>query len=188
MPIVIGMSVLLVALALAVATRPSTFRIVRTAVINAPAEAVFAALNDLRRFSEWSPYEKLDPHMQKRFEGADRGVGAVYGWSGNSKAGAGDMTITVSEPNRRVVIALRFERPFKSSSTTEFTLEPSAEGVHVTWAMFGENTLFAKVFSLVANMDKLLGKDFEEGLSNLKAVAEGRAGSARQLSRAATSN
>lgn len=188
MPIVIGISVVAVGLAIAIATRPSAFRVERSTVITAPAEAVFAAINDFRRWAEWSPYEKLDPAMQKRFEGASAGIGAVYGWSGNGKAGAGEMTIKVSEPNRHVVIALRFERPFKSTSTSEFTLEPTPEGVRVTWATFGDNTLLAKAFSLVADMDKLLGKDFEEGLRKLKSLAEGDGKSARQLADTANSN
>jgi uncharacterized protein YndB with AHSA1/START domain len=172
MPILVGISALVVGLAIAVATRPNRFRIARSAVITAPAESVFAAINDFRRWAEWSPYEKLDPTMQKRFEGASAGIGAVYGWSGNNKAGEGEMTIKASEPNRQVVISLRFGRPFKSTSTSEFTLEPTPEGVRVTWAMYGDNTLMGKAFSLVANMDKLLGKDFEEGLRNLKSVVE----------------
>jgi uncharacterized protein YndB with AHSA1/START domain len=171
----IGLSVLLFGLAVAIATRPAAYRVQRSESIGAPAEVVFRYLNDFHLWPQWSPYENLDPNLSRTYEGASSGVGAVYGWSGNGKAGQGRMTIRESAAPERIVIDLRFDRPFKSSSVATFDIQLATDGVAVTWSMSGQNTLMGKAFSLVVDMDKLLGSDFERGLKNLKALAEGRA-------------
>ena len=170
----IALVLVVVALALGVAivTRPDDYRVERSVVIDAPAEVAFGYVNDFHRWSAWSPFEKLDPNLERNFGGAPSGVGAVYGWSGNSKAGRGTMTIAESAPSERITIDLHFEKPFESSNPTVFTFTPQGEAVTVTWTMSGENTLVGKAFSLVADMDGMIGRDFEEGLANLKRVAE----------------
>ncbi len=172
----IGLAVVLLALLVAIATRPDTFRVERSTMIAAPSDVVFDLVNDFDQWSRWSPWEKLDPNMTRTITGAPSGVGAVYRWSGNNKAGEGRMAITESALGERIVIDLQFERPFKSTNLTEFTFRPAADSVGVTWAMSGKHTLPSKAMSLVASMDKMVGKDFEEGLAKLKSVAEGGAG------------
>ena len=155
-----------------VATRPDAFRVERRATIAAPPEKVFALIDDFHQWARWSPWEKLDPQMHKAFEGPPSGVGAGLRWSGNQKAGEGRMTITESKPVERLVTALEFIRPFAASNVAEFALSPAPSGVDVTWSMTGRNNFMLKAFGLFANMDKLIGKDFEEGLANLKRLAE----------------
>ena len=167
--IVLAAALVLVGL---VATRPDTFRIARSTTIAAPPEPVFALLNDFHQWARWSPWEKLDPQMQKTFAGPPSGVGASSHWSGNKKAGEGRMTITESKPAERLVTALEFVRPFAASNVAEFVLAEAGGGVAVTWTMSGRNNFMLKAFGLFANMDKMIGKDFEEGLANLKRVSE----------------
>jgi hypothetical protein len=38
--------------------------------------------------------------------------------------------------------------------------------------MDGENNFMSKAFSLVMDMDKMIGGDFEKGLASMKTVAE----------------
>lgn len=171
----IGLGVVLLALLVAIATRPDTFRVERTATIAAPADVVFGYVNDFHQWNQWSPFENLDPNMKKTFTGTPSGVGAVYSWAGNSKAGEGRMAIKESAPNQRVVIDLQFLKPIKTTNVAEFSFKPAAEGVRVTWAMYGDNNIIGKAFSLVASMDKMVGKDFEQGLAKLKTVAEAEA-------------
>lgn len=165
---------LLVALLLVAAMKPNTFRIGRSTMVNAPPEAVFEQIVDFHRWHAWSPFEKLDPSMKKTFSGADSGVGAVYTWDGNSKAGAGRMEIVETIPPNHVMLNLAFSRPFKAENVTEFTIEPMSDGTRVTWAMHGTNSFVAKLMSVFMSMDKLIGKDFEEGLANLKRNAESK--------------
>jgi hypothetical protein len=174
--IAIGILVVLLAvLAVAVATRPDTFRVERSATIAAPADMLFGYVNDFHQWNLWSPWEKLDPNMMRTFSGAQSGVTSTYTWSGNSKAGEGSMAITESVPSQRIALDLNFVRPFKSSNVIVFAFAPIASATQVTWTMTGRNNTMTKLMSLVTSMDKLVGKDFEQGLSNLKALAEAEA-------------
>ena len=168
----IGVVLLVVVLAIAIATRPKTFRVERSTVIHAPADAVFPFINDFHLWNRWSPFEKLDPNLQRTYSGAEAGKGATYEWLGNREAGRGRMVIVESLPAQRVAIDLFFLKPFKSTSLAEFTFEPTTGGTTVTWAMSGNNTVAGKAISLVASMDKYLGNSFDEGLSTLKRVVE----------------
>lgn len=154
------------------AMKPDEFRVERSVSITAPSDRIFPLINDLRAFGTWSPFEKMDPDMKRTYSGPEAGVGAVYAWQGNSNAGAGQMTITDSVPNEKVVLALDFSKPFEAHNTVEFTLVPDGENTKVTWAMSGPVTFLPKILHVVFNMDKMVGGDFEAGLANLKAIAE----------------
>lgn len=163
----------IIALILIVAAfQPGEFRVTRSATIAAPAAEIFPAINDLHRWTAWSPWEKLDPAMQRTFEGPAAGVGASYAWEGNSAVGAGKMTITESRPAEAIRIKLEFFKPMPGICPTEFTFRPEGKGTNVTWTMSGTNNYVSKVFCLFMNMDKMIGGDFEKGLATLKANAE----------------
>ena len=167
--------VLLVAVAaiLAIAAmRPDTFRVQRSALINAPPERIFPLIADLRRWSAWSPWEKKDPAMQRTFGGAERGVGATYAWEGDKNVGTGRMEIIEATPPSRVAIKLDFVRPFEAHNTVTFTLTPQGDGTQVLWAMDGPVPFLFRIVHLFMNMDRMVGGDFEQGLAALKAEAE----------------
>jgi hypothetical protein len=169
--VAIAIVVLLAAVLVCASTQPSTFRVQREVSIKARPEKIAGLISDFHSWSLWSPYEKLDPAMKKTFNGAESGRGAVYEWEGNSKAGTGRMEITDASASR-VAIKLDFQKPFKSHSVAEFTLDPQGDSTHVTWAMHGPNLYIGKVMGLFVNMDTLIGQEFEAGLANLKALAE----------------
>jgi hypothetical protein len=148
-----------------------TFRIARSATIAATPERIAPHIQDFHAWEKWSPYEKLDPHMKKTFSGADRGVGATYAWEGNSKAGAGSMTIAAVTP-QKISVALHFTKPMRSENTAEFTLEPDGAGTRVTWTMIGPKNLMMKLMGIFVNMDKMIGQAFDEGLGKLKELVE----------------
>ena len=150
----------------------STFTVERTITVAAPPATVYALLEDFRRWPAWSPWENLDPQMTRTYSGAERGTGAVYEWSGNRKAGQGRMQIVEAAPGDHVRIALAFDRPMSSNNDTRFTLQPDGDGTRVTWTMTGPRPLIMRVLGFVLSMDKLVGKDFEKGLAQLKAAAE----------------
>ncbi len=154
------------------ATKPDTFSVQRSATIKAPPEKVFAVLNDFHRWTEWSPWEKLDPAMQRTLGGAASGTGATYTWEGNSKAGAGRMEIIESVPGRKVGIQLDFIKPFEGHNIAEFTLTPQGDATRVDWRMHGPAPFVSKLMQVFVSMDAMIGKDFEEGLAKLKAVAD----------------
>jgi hypothetical protein len=110
--------------------------------------------------------------MIRTFGDATSGKGAVYTWEGNTDVGQGRMEIAESVPPSKVAIKLDFLKPFETHNIVEFTLEPKGDFTNVTWAMHGPNPYIAKVMQVFFSMDKMVGKDFETGLGNLKAIAE----------------
>jgi uncharacterized protein YndB with AHSA1/START domain len=154
------------------ATKPDTFRVARSASIKAPPEKIFALISNLRGWGAWSPYEKRDPEMKRTFSSAESGKGAAYAWDGNKNVGAGRMEIIDASPPSRIVIKLDFLRPFEAHNTAEFTMEPKGDSTTVTWAMHGPSLFVGKVMRIFIDMDRMVGKDFEDGLANLKAAAE----------------
>jgi hypothetical protein len=141
----------------------------RSAQIAATPADISPWLVDFRRWVQWSPWEGMDPALQRTYSGADSGVGAVYEWSGNRKAGAGRMQITeVTEST--VAVDLRFTKPFKSSNTVTFVMTPTAAGTHLVWRMRSPLTPTMRVFGLVMKLDKMLGGDLEKGLASLAKV------------------
>lgn len=176
--------VLVVALAVFVQTRPARFHIERSATIRAPSATIFPHINDFHRWTAWSPWERIDPALQRVFDGPPSGVGARYRWVGNNKVGAGSMRITESTPDRRIGVALEFIKPFKASNSATFTLVPDAGGTRVTWAMDGENTVVSKLTGLFMSMDRMIGGEFEKGLASLKNVAEGAPAAPSEADRA----
>ena len=113
----------------------SAFTISRTTTVDAPPGAVRAEIEDFRSWREWSPWEDLDPRLSRTYSGPDAGVGAVYEWVGNRKAGAGRMEITDTSPPSKIVIKLDFISPFEGHNIAEFTMQPKGDATTVTWAM-----------------------------------------------------
>ncbi len=168
------LGVLLVAVLVLASFRPADFRIVRAASIQAAPAAVFGRINDLRQFQDWSPWAKLDPGMKLTFSGPAAGVGCSSAWEGNSKVGAGRMTITESRPAERIRMNLEFLRPFRATNTTEFIFRAHGGGTALEWSMTGRHNFVSKIFCLFMNMDRMVGRDFEQGLAQLKALAEAK--------------
>lgn len=170
---VLGVLIVGVAVVLILAARkPDVFRVRRSARINAPPERIFPLINDFHQWGCWSPYEKLDPKMKRTYSGEAGGPGAVYAWDGNGNVGTGRITITETSRPERIALLLEMSRPFACRNDVQFTLQEEDGGTNVTWAMEGPSHFASKVMSVFINMDKMCGGQFEEGLANLKAVAE----------------
>ena len=161
-----------VALLIVAAFRPDTFRVERVIQINAPADRIYPLIDDFHRWTAWSPWEKRDPALKRDYSGAASGKGAVYAWEGNKDVGQGRMEILEAMPPSRIVIKLDFLKPFEAHNTAEFTLQPAAGGTELRWAMHGPQPYLFRLMSLLFNMDKMVGKDFEAGLASIKAIAE----------------
>jgi hypothetical protein len=169
---IIAVLVLIAAVLILAASRPNTFKVQRSAVIGAPSERIFPLIEDFNKWPSWSPYERLDPQLKRSFGGAARGKGAVYEWEGNSKAGKGRIEITEAVAPARVTMKLDMIKPFEGHNIVDFTLDPQGNATLVTWAMRGASPFMAKLIGLFCNMDKMIGREFETGLGNLKALTE----------------
>ncbi len=158
-----------------IATRPPGFRVERSALVDAPADVVYAQVADFHRWDAWSPWAKLDPAAKIDFEGPATGPGAAYHWAGNQKVGEGRMTVTAAAPPRELTIRLQFVKPWEQTSTTGFTFVPEGGATRVTWSMSGSFDLLGRAMTLFMDMDRQVGPDFEKGLAALKKVAEEQA-------------
>jgi uncharacterized protein YndB with AHSA1/START domain len=170
--IVLVLVALLAMFLVVVYTRPADFRYERSIVIDAPPTAIFENVDDLARWTRWSPWEKLDPAMQRTYSATTRGSGATYTWQGNSDVGKGTMTIVESLPNERIAMLLEFKEPMAATNQVQFTFTPNGESTTVVWAMSGRNNFLARAFDLVLDLESMVTKDFDKGLAQLKAVVE----------------
>ena len=149
-----------------------TYTVQRSITIDAAPDRVYEQIASFHNWRNWSPWEDIDPDLTRTYAGAESGTGAIYGWSGNRRAGQGRMEITEATPPSRVQVDLAFEKPWKARNDTWFTIEPQGSGSRVTWSMKGQKSLMTTVMGLFRSMDQFLGPDFEKGLARLKATVE----------------
>jgi len=153
------------------ATKPDTFSVQRGATMKAPPEKIFSLINDFHQWGKWSPWENRDPAMTRSFSGAESGQGAVYAWEGNKNVGSGRMEILDAATPSKIIIKLDFLKPFEAHNTAEFTMLPQGDATSVNWVMHGPAPFLSKMMQVFMNMDRMIGKDFEAGLANLKGLA-----------------
>ncbi len=162
-----------VILLLGIAARtPKQFHVERSGIVPAPLGAVLPLITDFRSWESWSPYVKLDPHMKKTYSGSSSGVGAVYEWEGNMKAGKGKIAIDRIEAPERVLMTLDMEKPMKGHNAVVFSFRETEEGTLVTWAMDGASPFLMRLLGLFIDTDHMVGRDFAEGIMNLAALFE----------------
>jgi hypothetical protein len=168
------LAIAIVIILILVSTKPATFSVRRSAVVQAPAEAIFPLINNFHQWARWSPWEKRDPAMKRDYSGAESGKGAVYAWDGNKNAGSGRMEILDASSSSKITIKLDFFKPFEGHNTAEFTFVPEREAAatNVIWVMQGPSSFMSKVMQVFMDLDKMIGRDFETGLANLKTLTE----------------
>ncbi len=170
--IVAAVAVVLAVLAVVISMQPDEFSVSRSALMNAPAEKVFAQINDHHNWEQWSPWGKLDPSMKSSITGPASGTGSVYSWSGNAQVGEGSSTIVESRAKEFVKMKLEFLKPFKGINDVEFTLKPEGSSTLVTWSMSGKANFISKAMGLLMNCEKMMNGQFDQGLAQLKAIVE----------------
>jgi len=155
------------------ATRPDSFQLARSISIKATPEKIFPLIDDLHGFNRWNPFLKNDPDIKLTYSGPASGKGTAHEWDGNSRVGKGRLEITDSVPASKIVMKLDMIKPIEGHNRVEFTLEPKDGTTTVTWAMSGNSAYIAKLIGVFVSMEKMVGREFESGLADLKALAEG---------------
>lgn len=150
---------------------PSQFRVERSIVINAPADKVYSLLVAPSEWKRWTVWNQRDPAMKIDYGGPASGVGARWSWQSETE-GSGAMEFTEAVPNQRIGYKLSFPE-FGMQSAGVVTIAPAGTGVRVSWTNEGEMGAnpVNRWFGLL--MDRVVGKDFDAGLANLKRLAEG---------------
>ncbi|WP_299208299.1 SRPBCC family protein [uncultured Dokdonia sp.] len=164
---------ILVIIIILAAIAPKTYQVSRSIVIDKPKEIVFPYVKMVKNQDHWSPWKRKDPDMKQTYTGTDGEVGFKASWKGNKDVGEGSQTITAVVENERIDNHLIFLKPWKSESDGYYTVEDAGAGqTKVVWGFKGQNKFPATILMLFINMDKVVGKDFEEGLQNLKIILE----------------
>ena len=172
--IAIALATVIAIVLILASTKPDTFSVQRAAAVRAPAERIFPLISNFHQWVNWSPWENKDPAMKRTYSGAESGKGAVYAWDGNKNVGSGRVEILDASSPSKIVIKLDFFKPFEGHNTAEFTIQPERDAAttNITWVMHGPAPFMSKVMQVVMNLDKMIGKDFEAGLANLKELTE----------------
>jgi len=167
---------ILIVLVLA-STKPDTFSVERSIAVKVPAVEIFPLISNFHQWASWSPWENKDPAMKRSYSGSDSGKGAVYAWDGNKNVGSGRMEILDASSPSKITIKLDFLKPFEAHNTAEFTFVPErdAGATNVIWVMRGPSSFMSKVMQVFMDFDKMIGRDFETGLANLKTLTEKQA-------------
>ncbi|TKC05640.1 polyketide cyclase [Pedobacter polaris] len=150
---------------------PKTYSVSRSTIINAPDSVIYKNIADFNEFLKWNPWAKMEPTAKTTISGPSAQPEHLYQWEGK-ETGSGQMKVKSVEPNKMVDIELKFIKPFESLADTKFAIAPEGTGNKVTWTMSGENNLISKWMCLFVSMDKMIGKDFEDGLKYLKEKSE----------------
>lgn len=152
-------------------TGARSFRLTRSTHIAAPPDRVYPLIEDFHNWTQWSPFEKGDPTLQRGFSGSAKGNGAVYSWEGK-KTGQGRMEIVDAPAPSKVTIDLQFFKPMQARNVAEFTLQPDPKGTIVTWTMSGAMPFMNRLMTKFFSMDRMVGGMFEKGLASMKQKAE----------------
>jgi uncharacterized protein YndB with AHSA1/START domain len=165
-----GLIVILALLFLGGSLLSPKFTVARSVTMQASAEKIYPLIANPRTWKQWSIWNRRDPNMQITYEGPESGDGAKWIWKSASQ-GDGAMTFMQAAPPNKLGYELYFP-DFGTTSTGSFALEPQGAQTKVTWTMNGDmgtNPLYRWI-ALFA--DSMVGKDFDEGLQNLKQLAE----------------
>lgn len=154
---------------------PKQVHVERSETIKAEAAVIYSLVNNPKTYNDWMPWNKMDKAMQIAFTGPQTGVGAGYSWKSEKReVGSGSLRITENSENEFVKLAMDFHE--NGNGTGEFMLKPVNGNTKVTWSMNSKftgnffKTAIGKYMGLF--MDKLVGPSFEQGLNDIKKIAE----------------
>ena len=153
-----------------VASKPDSFSLQRQISINALPADIYPWINNLKNMNQWNPWSTQDAKSVIAYEGPEEGPGAIYTWSGG-KMGQGKFQIVDSKP-LHINCRLLMIKPMAADNVVTFNLTPTSGPTTVVWSMSGKNGFINKLMHTVMNMDKMVGRDFDKGLANLKSLVE----------------
>lgn len=155
-----------------VALQPSDMHISRELLIKSAPEVIFPYINNSKKANDWMPWAEIDPQAKMNYSGPEEGVGSTSNWDSSGQMGTGQAVVVESVPNQVVKTELTYTKPMVMSQLSTISLLPSGEGTVVRWEVTGKNKFVGRLFCVFMNMDKVVGGQFEQGLSKLKAITE----------------
>ncbi|MDT0644738.1 SRPBCC family protein [Zunongwangia sp. F363] len=145
----------------------------RTVVVNRSREEVYSFVRQLRKQPLWMPWFNRDPDANLKYKGIDGKLDAAFYWKGNGKVGEGYQKIVKIRQGKVIETKIIFIKPFKLNALTYIGVkEIEAEKTKMVWGVRGHIPFPLTIIGIFYSVDKLLARDFEEGLKNLKTVLE----------------
>jgi len=145
----------------------------RSVIVNKPLKEVFEYLRFMRNLDNFSVWNMADPNMHKEFRGTDGEPGFIYIWDSSTmkNVGAGEEELIEVDKNKKIEFEIRFKRPMKNVAKASFILESvSADKTNVEWDFQSKSKFPMNILKSV--LQKMLGKDLEQSLQNLKKILE----------------
>ncbi len=167
------LGILVAGLLVYAALKPSGMFISRELLVKATPQAIFPFLNHSRKANDWMPWAQIDPKVKMSYTGPEEGVGSVSSWESSGQMGVGKAEVIESVTNQRVKTQLTYTKPMAMSQLAELSLNPTPDGTVVRWSVSGNTPFIGRVFCIFMSMDKMVGGQFEKGLTNLKVMVEG---------------
>jgi len=153
---------------------PTEYAIKRDIVVNKSKDEVFAYIKQLKNMDNYSVWAKMDPDMEKTYQGADGQVGFIAAWdSENEMVGRGEQEIVKIVEGERINTVLRFYEPFEATDDAYFTTEAlDPRNTKITWGFSGGMSYPTNIMLLIMDMEKELGGHLANSLKNLKVILE----------------
>lgn len=140
-------------------------------IINAPRQKVFDYIKHLKNQDNFNKWVMVDPNMKREFKGTDGSVGFIYGWNGNKKAGEGEQEIKSITEGKNIETEIRFVRPFAGIANVNMAAESITDNqTKVSWSNVSKMTYPMNI--MVSMIEKMLVKDMDTSLANLKKILE----------------
>ena len=157
-----------------VAMLPTEMRVSREIIVSSSPETIFPLINNSKEANGWMPWKDSDPQVQMIYSGPDEGVGSKSSWDSKGQMGTGEALVVESVANQTVKTQLTYTKPFQMAQLAEISLSPVAGGTKVTWSVSGHKGFFFRLMGVFFSCDKMIGGEFEKGLSRLKSQVEGK--------------
>jgi len=167
--IILGLAVLILLLS---AMMPKSYNVEKSTIIGKPVNEVMDKIGDLNFYSQWNPWQQMDPTAKSTLTGTPKTPGHKYAWEGK-KVGIGSLTLRAID-QKYIHFDLEFIKPWSSKASDNWQFEEWGDGreCKVTWQNNGDLPWpMARLMGPV--ITKQLNHQFETGLGNLKKMCEG---------------
>lgn len=143
----------------------------REIVIDAPVQQVFDFVKLLKNQELFNKHAAIDADRKKEFMGIDGTVGFIYAWSGNKNAGEGQKEIKQIIDGKLIETEMRFVKPMVAVAQVIMTTESINDNqTKVSWSNL--SSLNYPLNVMVPLIEKMLAKDMDKSLLNLKSILE----------------
>lgn len=144
------------------------FTLEKQIVINRSQAEVFNYLKSIRNQEHYSVWVMRDPNIKIIYTGIDGTVGFTSSWQSDDKnVGIGEQEIIRMNEGESMEVEIRFKKPFEAVNYARTTVTAiDSNTTNVTNLFYGKSKFPMNVMNFF--MDKLVGKDMQQNLQNLK--------------------